>query len=132
MVNNRKWNPKAVLFLGGALSLGGIFISSFMTNFYAFVFFYGALSGVGCGINYFVPLICSWEHFPEKKGLITGIMVGSYGLGSFIYTQISTKIVNPLNEDVYPTGHGDIKYFHENVSRRVPYMFRILDLVWAC
>jgi OFA family oxalate/formate antiporter-like MFS transporter len=42
-----------------------------------------------------VPLICSWEYFPDRKGLITGIIIGSYGFGSFLFTQLSTKLVNP-------------------------------------
>lgn len=98
LVNQRRWNPKLVLLLGGTISLSGIVTASYMKNFWAFLFCYGALSGIGCGINYFVPIVCSWEYFPNRKGLITGIMVGSYGLGSFVYTQISTRIINPNNE----------------------------------
>ena len=88
------------------------------------------MSGIGCGINYFVPIVCSWEYFPNRKGLITGIMVGSYGLGSFVYTQVSTMIINPNNELPYDVGIKDVKYFHENVARRVPTMFRILAFIW--
>ena len=93
LLNKRGWNPKVVLALGATISLGGITASSYMTNFWAFLFLYGGLSGIGCGINYFIPMVCSWEYFPTRKGLITGIMVGSYGIGSFVYTQISTRIV---------------------------------------
>lgn len=111
LLNKRGWHCKIVLTLGGLMSLGGIFIASFMTNFWAFVFFYGAFSGLGCGINYFVPMVCAWDYFPERKGMITGILVGAYGLGSFIWAQISTRIVNPNNEEAQDVGIKNLKYF---------------------
>ena len=62
------------------------------------MFFYGVIGGIGCGINYMVPLVCAWDHFPNKKGLMTGIIVGAYGFGSFIYTRIAKEIINPEGE----------------------------------
>ena len=44
---------------------------------------------------YFVALICAWEWYPDRKGLVTGLTLGGYGFGSFIFAQISTKLVNP-------------------------------------
>jgi hypothetical protein len=44
---------------------------------------------------YFVPLVCAWEYFPHKKGLMTGIIIGAYGFGSFFFSLLSTKLVNP-------------------------------------
>jgi len=61
-------------------------ISTFTTTVWGFVVFFGCMGGLGCGINYIIPMVCAWEYFPEKKGLCTGILVGAYGLGSFIYT----------------------------------------------
>jgi len=53
------------------------------------MFFYGVIGGIGCGINYMVPLVCAWDHFPNRKGLMTGIIVGAYGFGSFLYSRIA-------------------------------------------
>ena len=86
LLNKRGWHPKAVLCLGGGIALCGITIASFMTNFWAFVFFYGVISAIGCGMNYFVPMVCAWEYFPNRKGLTTGILESAYGAGSFIWT----------------------------------------------
>jgi len=85
------------LITGSTLALGGMLASSFTTNILAFVLLYAILGGVGCGTNYLIPLVVSWEHFPERKGMITGIIIGSYGLGSFIFTRVSTHLVNPDN-----------------------------------
>ena len=86
LLNKRGWHPKAVLAMGGGIALCGITIASFMTNFWAFVFFYGVISAIGCGMNYFVPMVCAWEYFPERKGLTTGLLESAYGAGSFIWT----------------------------------------------
>ena len=77
------------------------------------------------------PLICAWEWFPKKKGLITGIMVSSYGFSSFIFSLTSTELVNP--DDLRPTIYdkeNDVSYFDKTVANRVPTMLRILSLIW--
>ena len=56
---------------------------------------FGVIGGIGCGLNYMVPVVVAWEYFPNNKGLVSGILSGSYGIGSFFYTLISTHIVNP-------------------------------------
>jgi len=55
------------------------------------------LYAVGIGIAYWPPVICAWEWFPERKGLISGLIIGSYGLGAFFYNFITSAIVNPNN-----------------------------------
>ena len=71
--------------LGGGISLVGIFASSFAKNLLSFVLLYGGLSGMGSGMTYLLPMVCGWEYFPEKKGMITGIIIGSFGAGSFFF-----------------------------------------------
>jgi hypothetical protein len=39
--------------------------------------------------------------FPERKGLITGIVAGSFAVGAFVFNFIATAIVNPLNKKPY-------------------------------
>ena len=65
--------------MGGTISLGGIFLASFTKSPVIFIILYCMLNGIGCGISYLVPLVCVWEWFPEKKGIMTGIILGGYG-----------------------------------------------------
>ena len=90
------------------------------------------MNGIGCGTCYFVALICSWEYFPHRKGLVTGITLGGYGFGSFIFAQISTKLVNPdgIQPSVYDPAN-DVNYFDPSVADRVPFMIRTLVYIWA-
>ena len=90
------------------------------------------MNGLGCGMSYFVALICSWEYFPDKKGLVTGIILGGYGFGSFIFAQISTKLVNPTGAppSVYDPDN-DVTYFDAAIADRVPFMIRTLVYIWT-
>lgn len=117
--------------IGGGISLTGIIISSFVRNLWLFIFFYGGFSGIGSGIMYMQPIISGWEHFPDKKGLVTGIIVGSYGMGSFVFSQISTMIINPDDREAEIEINRNLKYFKWEVAERVPFCLRILVLIWA-
>lgn len=78
-----------------------------------------------------VPIVISWKHFPERKGLITGVILGCYGFGSFIYSQISRAICNP--DDLAATLETDtkeLKLFNDEVASRVPNMMRVLSLLF--
>jgi MFS family permease len=115
LLNYRKWNVKTIIFVGGTVSLIGKFLSSYTANVYLFVALYGLL-GIGNGLTYMMPLVCCWEYFPERKGLITGIIVGSYGLGSFIFNLLSYKLVNPNNEAATIVIDADTHYFEFKVA----------------
>lgn len=48
-----------------------------------------------------IPLMCGWDHFPERRGMVSGIIIGGFGFASFFFDMISTSIVNP--EDKAPS-----------------------------
>ena len=90
------------------------------------------LNGIGCGMSYLVPLVCVWEWYPEKKGLMTGIILGGYGFSSFIFAFVSTKLVNPndLKPEIYDA-KNKVTYFGDEVADRVPFMIRTLATIWS-
>ena len=91
------------------------------------------MSGIGCGLSYMIPVQCGWEFYPEKKGLITGILMSAYGLGSFFYTLISTALVNPKGDSPsVDSGIKDLKYFSKDIADRTPYMIQILCVIFTC
>lgn len=91
--------PYFVMAFGSSIALGGLFASSYVTSLPAFAVLYGVFYGFGLGICYLVPLICAWEHFPNRKGLISGIIIGGFGFGAFFFGFISFALANPNNED---------------------------------
>jgi len=87
-----------VVGFGGSFALLGVFLSSYTKRLVPYLSLYTGMNGLGCGICYMVPLICAWEYFPEKKGLMTGIIIGSCAFASFIFAPISSHLVNPNKE----------------------------------
>lgn len=66
-------------------------------NFAAFVLTYGFLFGTGIGIAYPLCLACSIRWFPANKGTITGVTLLTYGLSSFVFNILQSKLINPDN-----------------------------------
>ncbi len=90
---------------------------------------YGTMFGLGTALAYTPPLGVAMRWFPKSKGLVNGIIVGGFGLGAFIFNQIQTAYLNPLNKQL----DGDQgKYFQdEQVLNRVPSVFLLLGSIYS-
>ena len=89
---------------------------------------FGVLFPMGIGIIYWVPVICAWEWFPERKGMISGLIIGAYGFGPFVFSFVSTGIVNPDN--VSPEYIDNELLVPQEVANRIPGMWRWLLISW--
>jgi OFA family oxalate/formate antiporter-like MFS transporter len=123
LLRQKGWSPKYIVLTGGSIAISGIFASSFAKDLPTFIALYGILSGIGTGMTYMVPLVCCMEYFPDNKGLISGIIMGSYGGGSFIFNLLATKIVNPNGDNAdIKTNDPNLNIFEPSVANRVPMM----------
>ena len=80
--------PKIVATIGGVMYGLGLILSSTATTTTQLYFYYGVISGIGVGFVYVCPLTTCIKWFPDKKGFITGIAVGAFGLGSLVFKAI--------------------------------------------
>jgi OFA family oxalate/formate antiporter-like MFS transporter len=55
---------------------------------------YGVIAGFGLGLGYIVPIAMLQKWFPDKRGLITGIAVGGFGLGAFVTSPVAQALVD--------------------------------------
>lgn len=46
---------------------------------------------------YWTPILCGYEWYPKRKGMVSGIIIGAFGFGAFIFGFLTTHIVNPNN-----------------------------------
>ncbi|AKL97248.1 nitrate/nitrite transporter [Clostridium aceticum] len=83
-----KIGPKKVATIGGILYGTGLLLTSTATSIIQLYLYYGIVAGIGVGFAYVCPLSTCVKWFPEKKGFITGIAVGSFGLGSLVFKSI--------------------------------------------
>jgi MFS family permease len=129
----KRIHPKIILTMGISLIALGTFLETQASNFTHFTFYFCVLYNGGIGLCYYTPLICSWEWFPEKRGLVTGIILCCIGFGSFIFSFITTALVNPHNrvKEVYIEGRATPLYYDKEVSDRVPMMYITCLVIWV-
>lgn len=78
-------------------------------------------------VQYGIPIYNSWKHFPERKGLVTGIVLCGFGFGSFLFGLIAIWLVNPEDKEPDPL----TKEYPQEIAANVPYMLQILSILWA-
>ncbi len=57
---------------------------------------YGLVAGLGGGFGYVTPVTTLIHWFPDKRGLVTGLAVMGYGLGSFVMGNIGPALILSL------------------------------------
>ena len=80
---NRFGSRKAI-FLGLLLMSSGLFITYRTTNIYMFTIAFSCIQGIGVGITYISPISIAANYFPERKGTMTGILLGFYGFSGIM------------------------------------------------
>ncbi|XP_033118248.1 uncharacterized MFS-type transporter YhjX-like [Anneissia japonica] len=132
----KRFGPKYVSLGGGLIMSSGVLLSYFsiQKSFAWLAVTYGILFGIGIGITYVSPLVCALKWFPEKTGLVSGIIVAGFGGGAFIFNFVQTSYINPsnLSPNSSEPGYPDEKYFSEpSVLDKVPSVFLLLGFTYA-
>lgn len=84
---------KLITFAGIILG-GGLILTSKVNSLAMLYLTAGVIVGAADGIAYITSLSNCIKWFPEKKGLISGISVGSYGIGSLIFKYINSGVMS--------------------------------------
>mmetsp|Transcript_10470 Transcript_10470/g.11278 ORF Transcript_10470/g.11278 Transcript_10470/m.11278 type:complete len:498 (-) Transcript_10470:327-1820(-) len=128
---SQKIGPRYCCLLGSTILITGTFLASISTTFFELLFAQGIMLGLGIGLCYTAPISAAVRWMPQRKGMVTGIIVGGFGCGAFVYGFIATSVVNPDKENVATTG-SNANYFPPDspVLRRVPWMFVTLGLCY--
>jgi OFA family oxalate/formate antiporter-like MFS transporter len=87
--------PKIPAFAGGILVSLGFFLVSFTTSLTLLYLFFGVIVGIGNGFGYSVPTPVASKWFPDKRGLVVGLMVGGYGGGQAIFGTLANAQLIP-------------------------------------
>lgn len=74
--------PKWVIFVGGLMFGGGIFLAGAVHTEVALYLGYSIIFGLGMGLIYSCTIGNTVKWFPDKRGLVGGLTTAAYGLGS--------------------------------------------------
>lgn len=83
-----KIGPRKVAAVGGLLTGLGVLLASFATTPMMLYITYGVIAGTGIGSAYVTPLATCVKWFPEKRGLINGLVLAALGLGGVIFKPV--------------------------------------------
>ncbi len=81
--------PRICALLGSILVSAGFVLTSFTTSLLALYVFFGVIVGIGNGFGYSAPTPVGSKWFPDKRGLVVGLMVGGYGGGQAIFGSLA-------------------------------------------
>jgi MFS transporter, OFA family, oxalate/formate antiporter len=94
-VNLPKIGPRKLAVAGGLLFslsylLGGLALH--LGSIPLFYLGYSVVGGIGIGLGYVTPVSTVAKWFPDKRGLVTGVVVMGFGVGAFVMS----KVLAPL------------------------------------
>lgn len=125
-----RFGPKFVCVAGTLLLVGGVALSAWVTTLHGLIFTYGIMFGAGAGISYTAAYVSVQKYYPEKKGMVTGMVSMGYGSGALVFNQVATAFANPQNAEALVEYNGN-RYFDGEVPNNVPTMFLILAISYA-
>jgi MFS family permease len=127
----RKIGTTATAFISAIMAGIGIMLSALATHIGIMLVTWGLLFGGGVGFGYVTAVVLSSRWFPAQKGLVSGIVVGGFGAGSFVFNLIIKAMCNPHGLPTKGKGTESaiaawrIRY-HSEMLDHVPAMFLVI------
>ena len=92
----KKVSPRIFVMVSGVLFLAGFLIAA-VTNGTPMLLYigFGVLCGLGAGFAYNAVMSTMSAWFPDKQGLISGILLMGFGLSAFIVGKIFAAVAPP-------------------------------------
>ena len=88
--------PRIAATIGAVLVGVGFLASSQVSSLFGLYIAFGVLVGLGNGFGYATPVPVASKWFPDKRGLVVGIMVGGYGAGSAVFGPVATSLIQSV------------------------------------
>jgi len=88
--------PRICAAVGGTLVGLGFVLSSWTASLWYLYVIFGVVVGIGNGFGYATPIPVASKWFPDKRGLVVGLMVAGYGGGSAIFGPVATSLIDSV------------------------------------
>ena len=106
-----KIGPSPVIIIGGIILALGFLLSALVKPTMPRMLWvtYGFLGGIGMGFIYSTTIACCQKWYPDKRGLISGIIVSALGFGGVLFTPVAQALIVKWGGGV--EGIGELKTF---------------------
>lgn len=88
--------PRICAAIGATLVGLGFILSSFTNSLIYLYVVFGFIVGLGNGFGYATPIPVGSKWFPDKRGLVVGLMVAGYGGGSAIVIPVAQQLFDAV------------------------------------
>jgi OFA family oxalate/formate antiporter-like MFS transporter len=94
----KRYSIRIVLIISGIVTGLGFFLARYTTESTPWILWisYGVLGGIGIGLPYSNTISVCQKWFPDKKGLISGIVVSALGFGGLLFTPVCEKLIQSV------------------------------------
>src|SRR5205823_1320825 len=95
-INLARIGPRKLAVAGGLLFATGYALAAVALAVKSLTLFYvgyGAVAGIGIGLGYVTPMSTVTKWFPDKKGLVTGIVAKGFGFSGFVLSVVLAPIL---------------------------------------
>ena len=86
--------PRICALIGATLVGCGFMLASFTSSLAYLYVVFGFVVGLGNGFGYATPIPVGSKWFPDKRGLVVGLMVAGYGGGSAIVIPLANALID--------------------------------------
>jgi OFA family oxalate/formate antiporter-like MFS transporter len=86
-----RYGPRRLAVAGGVLFALGYFAAAgalWCRSLLLLYLGYGVIGGIGLGLGYVTPVATVAKWFPDKKGLITGMVIMGFGFGALLMSKL--------------------------------------------
>jgi OFA family oxalate/formate antiporter-like MFS transporter len=94
--------PRPLALTGGLLFGVGYLIAALALSLRSLPLLYigyGLLGGIGLGLGYVTPVATAAKWFPDKKGLVTGMVVMGFGFGALLMSKVIAPFFMSISAD---------------------------------
>ncbi len=91
--------PRRLAMTGGALFGAGYLLAALAMRLESLPLFYlgyGVIGGLGLGLGYVTPVATVAKWFPDKQGLVTGMVVMGFGFGALLMSKLLAPLLMTL------------------------------------
>ena len=101
----QKTSARTNCMIAGAVFAALLYMASYAESFSTFAGLFGLCCGIVVGVIYIIPIVHCFRFFPDKKSLISVIIISASGIGTLIFSLVATSTINPDNASLEAHDH---------------------------